>query len=898
MILPRVLARLTLLILLALPATAAAQTPPPLDVPAIGGFHSVLAQGEGQTATAEDLVAAQAGQVPERFVDQQPLYVGVMPEAESLRESDIPTYYKDATFGSMPGGVESVSTPRPGVQIFRDAAFGMAHIYGETRSDVMFGAGYATAEERLFLMDALRRTAKGTLAGLTGPGAASDDAQQLTDQDFSDAELDAQFNALPERHGAEGAQGRQDLLDYIAGINQRIDDVNANPTLMPAEYAALGTTPAPWTTSDTAALAVLLVTQFTVSNGGEEVNAALRQAFRKRFGRRWRAPFEDLRMAEDPGAIVMAKREFKSDRTGRPRKGLNAIPDAGSVKPRNPQIAGPGAEEQQAAREALPAWVRSVQDLKSAIPDHASNAVMVAGSLTEHGKPLSAMGPQVSYYSPQIFVEYELHGGGIDVWGVSFPGSSPFPLIGHGIDFTWSGTSANGDNQDTFVEKLCEPDGSEPTRASEHYVYEGECRPFVSREQTVTTPLSPVAPDTPPTEITYKTLRSVHGPVFATATVRGKPVALAKAKGVNFHELDALLPFMRLAENRVRSAQDFRRAFSVFPGTENWFYADDRSVAVQQSGNYPRHARGSDVDLPFWRDGRADWVRFDPEAYTFAKLPNGRRPASVDPKDGFIISWNNKEARGWRKGPAEWSDGPVHRASLLRNQLLREKRRGGGKVDFAALARAVNTAATMDVRADEITPWLLRVIGRAPAAERPFLALLREWRAEGAQRLDGDGDNAYDHSAAVALMDAWWPRLVRGMFRPTLGRQLFDQVESRVLSLDDFDSSWDWASHVEKDLRGVLGRKVPGPFSRRYCGRTRAKCRSVLLRTLRAAIADQRAERGDDPSGWTVPATCPDEDDPPCDQIEPTTAGAIDTPPFPWQNRGTYHQVVKLRQRR
>jgi len=33
----------------------------------------------------------------------------------------------------------------------------------------MFGEGYATAEERLFFMDAIRRTAKGTLAGLTGP---------------------------------------------------------------------------------------------------------------------------------------------------------------------------------------------------------------------------------------------------------------------------------------------------------------------------------------------------------------------------------------------------------------------------------------------------------------------------------------------------------------------------------------------------------------------------------------------------------------------------------------------------------------------------------------------------------------------------------------------------------
>ena len=62
----------------------------------------------------------------------------------------------------------------------------------------MFGAGYATAQERLFLMDAVRRTAKGTLAGLTGPSAARDDASQLTDQDFSDAELQKQFDDLPQ----------------------------------------------------------------------------------------------------------------------------------------------------------------------------------------------------------------------------------------------------------------------------------------------------------------------------------------------------------------------------------------------------------------------------------------------------------------------------------------------------------------------------------------------------------------------------------------------------------------------------------------------------------------------------------------------------------------------------
>ena len=54
---------------------------------------------------------------------------------------------------------------------------------------------------------------------------------------------------------------------------------------------------------------------------------------------------------------------------------------------------------------------------------------------------------------------------------MTFPGASPWPLIGHGIDFAWSGTSANGDNQDTFVERLCNPDGSAASKQSTHYVY-------------------------------------------------------------------------------------------------------------------------------------------------------------------------------------------------------------------------------------------------------------------------------------------------------------------------------------------------------------------------------------------------------------------------------------------
>jgi acyl-homoserine lactone acylase PvdQ len=888
-------------------APAAAQQPPPLSVPALEGFSSVLAQGEGESIEAPELLANQAnGDLPATFTNQQPLYVDIMPRAATLGPEDIGRFYKDIRFGSMPGGIGSTTTPRPGVRIFRDARFGMAHIYGDTREDLLFGAGYATAQERLFLMDAIRRTAKGTLAGLTGASAAEDDAAQLTDQDFSDEELTKQFEALPQRWGATGTRGKADVLAYIDGINRRIDEVNTDPSQMPAEYPALGARPERWTVSDTVAMAVLLVTQFTVSNGEEETNAQLRQAFERKFGAQWKRPFKDLRTANDPEALTVSRHKHLSDQTGRVQPGRNVMPDFGSIRPRDPQIEGPGAAGSSATGASVPAWVRSVNKIKAALPETMSNAVLVPRALSQTGRALFAAGPQVDYWSPQIFVEQELHGGGIDVAGVTFPGASPWPLIGHGTDFVWSGTSANGDNQDTFVETLCNPDGSPATDTSTHYRYKGECRQFTMRDQTVTTPVSPIDPN-PPTRITHRTMRSVHGPVFAFATVNGKPVALAKAKGVNFHELDGVMSFIRLAENQPKSIKEFQQIMSPFPGTENWFYADRDDVGFLQSGSFPAHAPGSDVDIPFNGDGSGDWLGFDPGAYTFKTIKPSNRPRAVNE---VIVSWNNKEGVGWRKGPAEWSDGPVHRAMMLQRRLEDELRVKKGKTDLVGLTRAVNRAATGDLRPEEPYRWMRRVIGRAQGRDEKFLRLLDAWRASGGNRLDSNGDNVYEHSAAVLVMDAWWPRFVRQAFLPALGEELFTMVERRVLGLGEF--GWDWSTHVQKDLRNVLGRKVPGRYSRYYCGGSptvqpvkgtsravvQKRCRAILLHSLRQAVQFLSDSRGADVTGWKYPATCPTTTPRQCIQNEPTTAGAVETPPFPWQNRGTYHQVNEILGRR
>ena len=86
------------------------------------------------------------------------------------------------------------------------------------------------------------------------------------------------------------------------------------------------------------------------------------------------------------------------------------------------------------------------------------------------------MGPQVGYYVPQILMEEDLHGPGIDARGASFAGVNLYVQLGHGRDYAWSATSAGSDNVDTFAEVLC--------KDNFHYLYRGKCLAMEKLEKT------------------------------------------------------------------------------------------------------------------------------------------------------------------------------------------------------------------------------------------------------------------------------------------------------------------------------------------------------------------------------------------------------------------------------
>ena len=155
--------------------------------------------------------------------------------------------------------------------------------------------------------------------------------------------------------------------------------------------------------------------------------------------------FRDLRQVNDPDAATSIPNAFPYETAPKGATPGSPLPDPGSQS----------SSTRTAAVAAL------------ATRRKASNALLVGASRSATGHPFAVMGPQLGYYYPEIMMQADIHGGGIDASG-ALPPVQPYILIGRGKDYSWSLTSAGNDNTDQFLEELCEPGGAAPTRASKH----------------------------------------------------------------------------------------------------------------------------------------------------------------------------------------------------------------------------------------------------------------------------------------------------------------------------------------------------------------------------------------------------------------------------------------------
>ena len=78
----------------------------------------------------------------------------------------------------MRPAVVASSALRDDVTIVRDKKLGIPHVTGTTRAGLMYGAGYAGAQDRLFVMDLMRHVARGKVTPFAGGAEGNRELEQ------------------------------------------------------------------------------------------------------------------------------------------------------------------------------------------------------------------------------------------------------------------------------------------------------------------------------------------------------------------------------------------------------------------------------------------------------------------------------------------------------------------------------------------------------------------------------------------------------------------------------------------------------------------------------------------------------------------------------------------------
>ena len=731
-------------------------------------------------------------------LDQLPLYDGLTPLRGDVTDADIEELFLPEDFKPIGQTVEE-PTGRPGTTILYDE-FGIAHVTGETREDLAFGAGWVTARDRNLLVRLGRGPARAAVADVPNIDAfelvvsgqtfipSAETEQLVTDQ----------VDLLVATYGDEGRQIIAEAQAYADG---------ANAYCAANRWRAAG---CPFNVNDVVAVTAFIGSIFGAGGGAEHLNAEFLATLKQGMGEdQGQAAWEDAMLFNDPEAPTTIDERFDyGPLTGGNITG-SAVIDPGSICALDPTAAPPCPVDVDAAI-AVPADA-------APITRRASNFLIVDRAQSVNDTNLAVMGPQLGYYYPEIVMQLHLSGPGIEAQGVGVPGLAMYLLIGRTRDYAWSLTSATHDVRDVFVEELCEPDGSVPSRKSLHYRFNGECRQFETFNAGTL--------DGKP--VSYPV--SVHGPMIGAATSNGKPVALTRKRSTFGRDGLNLAALKDMTEGDASTPEKFWEAANKFGFTFNWGYLSRTDVAYFSSGYLPVRAPGLDRRLPTRGSGNYEWQGLF--------LSQDEHPHATQAPNGRMLNWNNQSAPGFMHGDNE-PYGSVHRVELF-DQFPEQ-------VELAGVVGVMNRAATEDVRTP-VWPVVSEVL-RGGTAPSPLAAqlidILDAWVADDAPRLDADDDGSYD-VAGPTIFDALWEPLAEAAMRPVFG-DLTEALDS-IRNLN----STEGASLVDKDLRSLLGRPVEGAFNLSYCGNGNLDaCRTSLWLVVDAIAQELAAEYGSDPATW------------------------------------------------
>jgi len=443
-----------------------------------------------------------------------------------------------------------------------DDQYGVPHIRAGSITAAFFGQGYVVARDRMFQIDLAHRHKTGRMAEAFGPEFVPHDARARLfhyrgDPDEELARVPPQFLACARA--------------YVAGVNARIDEVLADPALLPLEYGILGVAPLKWELRD-------MVLARGNSIGGS-VGDEIRRAQLAGMGLlQLDAVIAPLR----PAWPLTVPEGLDSGRVTEADLGvlrLGALP-FGSLAP----AAGPSALLHER-------W------------NAGSNAWTIAPRGTATGRPILANDPHLGIggFGPRHVAH--LSAPGLDVIGGGAPGL-PGIMQGHTERFAFGRTNFHIDQEDLFVLEL-HPDDPE------RYSHEGRWRPFEKVETSI--PVKGAAP-------VAATLRyAVQGAVVSHDPAKRRATALAAIE----MQPGGSDTFAMIAINLAQDWASLQEAFRYHPSPTNFHYADvEGNHGWQAIGFLPVRRRGDGL-LPVPGDGQFDWMG----VRNFRALPSEHNPA-------------------------------------------------------------------------------------------------------------------------------------------------------------------------------------------------------------------------------------------------------------------------------
>jgi penicillin amidase len=471
--------------------------------------------------------------------------------------------------------VQGISAP---VEIVRNND-NVPHIFGATDADVFFALGFVHAQDRLWQMTMLRRTALGRLSEIFGQPTVKVD-ELLRRYDL--------YGLALQSVEAQDSATRAALEAYATGVNAWIGEINKGARGRGApEFFLFEPEIAAWAPADSIAILKLMALQLSGSLQDEILRARV--------------------------SLLLSPERLADILPDDPGQGLAALPDFAALVP--------GV---QPSMERLDFALGPMSPVAAPGMGGASNAWAAAPARSAAGGSLLASDPHLDLTAPTIWylARLELQSGG--VIGGTIPGT-PAVLVGRSERLGWGLTTAYLDDQDVLIEEL-NPENPEEYRTPSGWAT------FESRQSIIT------VKDAAPVTLTLRWSR--NGPILpgthyklASITPPGHVAA------ISWTALNAADTSMTAAL-RLMQAKDAASAIEagrlVVAPAQNLMLADQDGIAMQVVGQMPAR------DPLHPSQGRLPVLGADPAAGFRGVLPYETNPRFVNPASGLLGNTNNK----------------------------------------------------------------------------------------------------------------------------------------------------------------------------------------------------------------------------------------------------------------